>query len=215
MDLEEIWQVMREIRPEIESSLDTEDYLSQVICIVGFTILAIVALPGVISKKINPGIQVLCIIALFVASAMNWSLFAIFLVPALMLFRKVYIPPNLLIVFVFSMIIGTMAYQSKWMQADVLCLLLTHIFPAFLVLNQLRQYFQNYQSRNRTTIEIGLLSLFVCYLLGMNYFTERGHIVHENLVGKFWKRNRLFSFPAWLIGALYLLNWEIKPWDNS
>ena len=136
---------MRELRPEIEASLDTEDYLSLVICIIGFTILAIGTLKGDISYNIHPVILVVCIIALLIASAKNWSFFAIFLVPALMLLRKPNIPPNLLYVLVFSMLIGAMTYKSKRMQDDVLSLLITHIFPGFLMLNLLRQYFQIYQ----------------------------------------------------------------------
>ncbi len=152
MDLEDIWQVMSEVRPEIEASLDQEDYMSLFICIFGFAIIATVGWKGVVSYNIHSGILVVCIIALLIASAMKWTFFAIFILPALMLLRKPYFPPNLILVFVFSMLIGAMTYKSKWMQADVLCLLITHIFPTFLLLNLLRQHFQNYQPRNRATI---------------------------------------------------------------
>ncbi len=89
---------MRELRPEIEESFDNEDYLDQVICIIGFIMLAIGTQGGVLPYPIHPGILVVCTISLFIGSAMRWTFLGIFALPIFMLLKKAAIPPNLLIV---------------------------------------------------------------------------------------------------------------------
>ena len=82
--------------------------------------------------------------------------------------------------------IGGLTAKSKVLQADVISLLLTHIFPAFLVLNLLKQYFENDQARKRAIIQICLLGIFIVYILGMDYITQYGVVVNENVVADLW-----------------------------